>query len=251
MHSPPEWARARAGGQRIHARAGMAASHGEVAELGRRGLLGPDVTLSHCTRLSDSDFDAIAASSTAVRIDACERHGRRVRAHLRCSSSSTVASGPVWASATSGSRPAISSPRCGPCISVQHATVVRTQAGRQGRRPQSARHPRRHPLRHHRGCTGCRTLGHHRIADAGQARRRHRVAGRSSQHRPGQRPDRCRRVGHGHVERRLGLRRRHVAGRARRAHRRRGAGAEPGDRGPARMSPTAAGRLTDVGAAQP
>jgi len=63
-----EWARARANGHRIHARAGMAASHGEVAELGRRGLLGPDVTLSHCTRLNDSDFDAIAAASTAVAL---------------------------------------------------------------------------------------------------------------------------------------------------------------------------------------
>jgi 5-methylthioadenosine/S-adenosylhomocysteine deaminase len=63
------WALARERGQRIHARAGTAAaSRGEVAELGRRGLLGPDVTLSHCTRLSDADFDAIAASSTAVAL---------------------------------------------------------------------------------------------------------------------------------------------------------------------------------------
>lgn len=63
------WAHAREVGQRIHAHAGTeAASGGEVAELGRRGLLGPDVTLSHCTRLSDADFDAIAASSTAVAL---------------------------------------------------------------------------------------------------------------------------------------------------------------------------------------
>ena len=62
------WAQARSGGRRIHARAGTTASRGEVAELGRRGLLGPDVTLSHCTHLSDSDFDAIAASSTAVAL---------------------------------------------------------------------------------------------------------------------------------------------------------------------------------------
>jgi len=61
------WAQARQRGLRIHAHAGTAAaSGGEVAELGRRGLLGPDVTLCHCTRLSDADFDAIAASSTAV-----------------------------------------------------------------------------------------------------------------------------------------------------------------------------------------
>ena len=39
-----------------------------MAELGRRGLLGPDVTLCHCTRLSAADFDAIAASSTAVAL---------------------------------------------------------------------------------------------------------------------------------------------------------------------------------------
>ena len=61
------WAQAREAGRRIHARAGTAAAAGgEVAELGRRGLLGPDVTLCHCTRLSAADFDAIASSSTAV-----------------------------------------------------------------------------------------------------------------------------------------------------------------------------------------
>ena len=60
---------ARNSGQRIHARAGTArASGGEIARLGRRGLLEPHVTLSHCIRLSDADFDAIAASSTAVAL---------------------------------------------------------------------------------------------------------------------------------------------------------------------------------------
>lgn len=64
-----QWAQARDAGRRIHARAGTAAaSGGEVAELGRRGLLGPDVTLSHCTRLTDGDLDAIASSSTAVTL---------------------------------------------------------------------------------------------------------------------------------------------------------------------------------------
>lgn len=64
-----QWARARAEGRRLHARAGTkAATGGEVAELGRRGLLGPDVTLSGCSRLTDSDFDAIASSSTAVAL---------------------------------------------------------------------------------------------------------------------------------------------------------------------------------------
>jgi cytosine/adenosine deaminase-related metal-dependent hydrolase len=63
------WALARDSGRRIHARAcTAAASGGEVAELGRRGLLGADVTLSHCTRLSDADFDAIASSSTSIAL---------------------------------------------------------------------------------------------------------------------------------------------------------------------------------------
>jgi cytosine/adenosine deaminase-related metal-dependent hydrolase len=63
------WAEARGAGRRIHAHAGTAdAAGGEAATLGRRGLLGPDVTLSGCTRLSDADFDAIAASSTAVAL---------------------------------------------------------------------------------------------------------------------------------------------------------------------------------------
>jgi len=64
-----QWTDARAAGKRIHSRAGGAMpSEGEVAELGRRGMLGPDVTLSGCTNLSDADFDAIASSSTAVAL---------------------------------------------------------------------------------------------------------------------------------------------------------------------------------------
>lgn len=61
------WTTARQHRQRIIARAGTAAARGgEVAELARRGLLGPDVTLVHCVRLNDADFDAIAAASVAV-----------------------------------------------------------------------------------------------------------------------------------------------------------------------------------------
>lgn len=61
------WGESRQRGERIHARAGTsAASGGEVAELGRRGLLGPDVTLHHCAHLNGADFDAIASSSTGV-----------------------------------------------------------------------------------------------------------------------------------------------------------------------------------------
>jgi cytosine/adenosine deaminase-related metal-dependent hydrolase len=68
-HVGAAWAAARQAGRRIHAHAGTAgASGGEVAELGRRGLLGPDVTLCHCPRLSAADCDAVARSSTAVAL---------------------------------------------------------------------------------------------------------------------------------------------------------------------------------------
>ncbi len=54
-------------GLRIHAHAGLDPSDsGLIADLATRDVLGPDVTLSHCTRLSDSDLDAIAASGVAV-----------------------------------------------------------------------------------------------------------------------------------------------------------------------------------------
>ena len=108
------WAEARAAGRRIHAHAGTAAAAGgEVAELGRRGLLGPDVTLSHCTRLSDADFAAIAASSTAVALTAAS------------DMAAGVGPPPVQQLIDRGIRPglgvgderlapAMSSPRCGP-----------------------------------------------------------------------------------------------------------------------------------------
>ena len=107
------WATARAAGRRIHARAGTtAASHGTVAELGRRGLLGADVTLSDCTHLSDADFDAIAASSTSVVLTPASEMAKGsgsppmqqlIDRNIR----------PGWASATRALLPATSSPRCG------------------------------------------------------------------------------------------------------------------------------------------
>jgi 5-methylthioadenosine/S-adenosylhomocysteine deaminase len=61
------WAKARASGMRIHAHAGMtAATAGAVAEIGRRGLLGGDVTLVHCTHLDHADLDAVSSSRAAV-----------------------------------------------------------------------------------------------------------------------------------------------------------------------------------------
>jgi cytosine/adenosine deaminase-related metal-dependent hydrolase len=64
-----DWAIARELGLRIHAHAGSERSNqGAVSDLGRRGLLGRDVTLIHCTNLDDADLDAIASSGTSVSL---------------------------------------------------------------------------------------------------------------------------------------------------------------------------------------
>ena len=61
------WAAARARGQHIHAHAGLdPADAGAVAELGSIGALGSDVSLIHCTHLSDADFDAIAEHGARI-----------------------------------------------------------------------------------------------------------------------------------------------------------------------------------------
>lgn len=62
-----EWQRARAADLRIHAHAGRRRDdRGEV--VGVTSLLGPDVTLVHCSSLDDADFDAIAASGASVAL---------------------------------------------------------------------------------------------------------------------------------------------------------------------------------------
>lgn len=64
-----DWARARQMGLRIHAHAGIVPeAAGMVADLHTRDLLGPDVTLVHCTHLDDADLDAVAASGTTVAV---------------------------------------------------------------------------------------------------------------------------------------------------------------------------------------
>lgn len=64
-----DWADARGRGVRIHARAGLdPADAGVVASLAERGLLGPDVTLIHCSHLSDADLDAVSTSGAAVAL---------------------------------------------------------------------------------------------------------------------------------------------------------------------------------------
>lgn len=64
-----DWGRAREAGFRIHAHVGRdPAESGVVAELARRGVLGEDVTLVHCTHLSGADLDAVASSGARVSL---------------------------------------------------------------------------------------------------------------------------------------------------------------------------------------
>jgi 5-methylthioadenosine/S-adenosylhomocysteine deaminase len=63
------WAVARGLGVRVHAHAGVSATdRGAVADLASRGLLGADLTLVHCSKLGDPDFDAIASTGTATSL---------------------------------------------------------------------------------------------------------------------------------------------------------------------------------------
>jgi 5-methylthioadenosine/S-adenosylhomocysteine deaminase len=62
-NGPEEWASARELGLRIHAHAGT----GDQAGLGQMApMLGEDVTLVHCSDLSDQDLDAVAGSGARV-----------------------------------------------------------------------------------------------------------------------------------------------------------------------------------------
>jgi cytosine/adenosine deaminase-related metal-dependent hydrolase len=64
-----DWAVARSRGLRIHAHTGRSASRpGVVSEMARRGLLGGDITLVHCSNLDDADLDAVASSGTSVAL---------------------------------------------------------------------------------------------------------------------------------------------------------------------------------------
>ena len=62
-----EWERARSSGLRIHVHAGTSpAEAGVVGQLG--GLLGPDMTLIHCSLLDSADLDAISQSGARVSL---------------------------------------------------------------------------------------------------------------------------------------------------------------------------------------
>lgn len=64
-----DWALARELETRIHTHVGSEPRRGGmIAELAGRGLLGPDVTLVHCSRLQASDLDAIASNGVRVSL---------------------------------------------------------------------------------------------------------------------------------------------------------------------------------------
>jgi 5-methylthioadenosine/S-adenosylhomocysteine deaminase len=65
----PGWTVARELGLRIHAHADPETSGpGAITELARRGFLGADVTLVHCSSLDDEDIEAIASSGASVSL---------------------------------------------------------------------------------------------------------------------------------------------------------------------------------------
>ncbi|WP_448628482.1 amidohydrolase family protein [Geodermatophilus sp. URMC 64] len=71
----------------VHVGGGLTGARGHVAELGRRGLLGPETTYVHCNMLSDGELDAIAATggraSVAPEVEANMGHGPAATSRLR------------------------------------------------------------------------------------------------------------------------------------------------------------------------
>ena len=64
-----DWTLARDLEMRVHTHVGASSSQeGAVADLADSGLLGPDVTLIHCSHLDDRDLDAIASHGARVSL---------------------------------------------------------------------------------------------------------------------------------------------------------------------------------------
>lgn len=127
------WGRARNAGMRIHTRAGHG-ERGALPELAARGVLGDDVTIAHCTGLSDSDLDAIATTGTKVALtpssDMATGHGtpsmqafidRGIRPGLGVDSE-WAAPGDIFAQMRSA-------------ISIQHATYFELKLAGKGGLP--------------------------------------------------------------------------------------------------------------------
>ena len=84
-----DWALARELGLpvTVHVGGGLRGAGGHVAELARRGLLGPDTTYVHCNMLADAELDAIAdaggRASVSPEVEANMGHGPAATARLR------------------------------------------------------------------------------------------------------------------------------------------------------------------------
>jgi cytosine/adenosine deaminase-related metal-dependent hydrolase len=84
-----DWALARELGVpvTVHVGGGLRGAGRHVAELARRGLLGPDTTYVHCNMLADDELDAIAdaggRASVAPEVEANMGHGPAATARLR------------------------------------------------------------------------------------------------------------------------------------------------------------------------
>lgn len=84
-----DWALARELGLpvTVHVGGGLRGAGGHVAELARRGLLGPDTTYVHCNMLADAELDAIAAAggraSVSPEVEANMGHGPAATTRLR------------------------------------------------------------------------------------------------------------------------------------------------------------------------
>lgn len=84
-----DWALARELGLpvTVHVGGGLRGTQGGVAELGARGLLGPDTTYVHCNMLSDRELDMIARAggraSVSPEVEANMGHGAAATARLR------------------------------------------------------------------------------------------------------------------------------------------------------------------------
>lgn len=71
----------------VHVGGGLRGARGGVAELGARGLLGPDTTYVHCNMLSDTELNMLADSggraSVSPEVEANMGHGPSATARLR------------------------------------------------------------------------------------------------------------------------------------------------------------------------
>lgn len=126
------WGAARSMGLRVHTHAGSEGDRGTAAALAAQGVLGPDVTLVHCSHFDGADLDAVSSSGTRIVLTPAAEMAMG------------VGSPPIQELIDRGLRPGLGSEteRMSPgdifaqvraVISLQHATVFdRKLAGKAG-----------------------------------------------------------------------------------------------------------------------